>query len=153
MKKVIIMICWFILLFTGLSFADDFEIIPKSQDVKQVQSSVDIVGTSWWRVWDNYNTQASSMNSMAKVWDQISSGIMTWDTLIYYVVYLIRFISQLWLLIWWIMIIYAWYLYATSVFWWDANSWKQHIKDAVIWVLIIAFSYAIMKFLTAAFLT
>ena len=153
MKKIIIFVYLFILLFTGLSFADDFEIIPKSKDVNQVKSSVDVIGNEWWMVWDNYNNQASWMNSLSKIWDQISSGIMTWDTLINYVVYLIRFVSQIWLLIWGVMIIYAWYLYATSVFWGDANSGKKHITDAIIWVLIIAFSYAIMKFLTAAFLT
>jgi hypothetical protein len=52
------------------------------------------------------------------------------------------------------MIVYAWYLYSTTVFgWWDASKWNKAIKDAIIWILIVSFSYAIMKFLTAAFLT
>lgn len=153
MKKVILCLLWSVILFGSISLADDFEIVPKATDLDQVKNSVDTVGSDWWSVWKNYNEQAQKMNSMSKVWDQIASGIMTWDTLIYYVVYLIRFISQVGLLIWWIMIIYAWYLYATTVFGWDANKWKSAIKNAIIWVLITAFSYAIMKFLTAAFLT
>lgn len=153
MKKIIIILLWISFLLGGWSIADDFEIVPKAKDPAQVESSVDLVGSNGGSVWKNYNQEAKKMNQMSKVGDQLSSGIMTWDTLIYYVVYLIRFISQVWLLIWWIMIIYAWYLYATTIFGWDAGKWKSAIKNAIIWTLVTAFSYAIMKILTAAFLT
>lgn len=154
MKKTIICMFGLLTLLSSLSFADDFEIIPKVKDPTQVEKSVDTVGLSGWNVWKNYNAEAQKMNSMSKVWDQIASGIMTWDTLIHYVVYLIRFLSQVWLLIGWIMIIYAGYLYAMTIFgWWDASKWNKAITNAVVWVLITAFSYAIMKFLTSAFLT
>ncbi len=153
MKKLTLSICLFMLLFTGLSFADDFEIIPKSKDPNWVVNSVDAVSKEGWKVWETYNKEASGMNSLSRVWDQIASGIMTRDTLVNYVIYLIRFISQIWLLIWWVMVIYAWYMYATTIFGGDASKWKSAIKNAIIWVLIISFSYAIMKLLTAAFLT
>jgi hypothetical protein len=84
----------------------------------------------------------------------MASWIMTRDTLLDYMVYLVKFLSQLWLLFWASMIIYAWYIYASSIFrWWDASKWKTAISRAIIWVVIITFSYAIMKLLTSAFLT
>ncbi|NOZ44413.1 MAG: hypothetical protein GXP45_04720 [bacterium] len=46
---------------------------------------------------------------------------MTWDTLLDYVVYLIKFLSQLGLVIGAIMFIYAGYMYATSVMGGDAS--------------------------------
>jgi len=51
-----------------------------------------------------------------QVGDQLASGIMTWDTLLDYVVYVVRFLSQIGLVIGAVMIVYAGYLYATSIF-------------------------------------
>jgi len=48
--------------------------------------------------------------------DQFASGIMTWNTLIQYIVYLVRFLSQLALVIGAVMIVYAGYIYATGIF-------------------------------------
>jgi hypothetical protein len=79
---------------------------------------------------------------------------MTWDTLLDYATYLVNFLSQVWLLIWWLMIVYAWYMYATTIFWWwDATKWNNAIKYAIMWILVVIFSYAIMRLLTRAFLT
>lgn len=153
MKKIFLCLFIVIISLIGVSYWDDFEIIPKSNSWGQVEKAVSEVGKDWWKVWQNYNDQAKKMNSLGSVWDQIASGIMTWDTLIHYVIYLIRFISQIGLLVGWIMIIYAWYLYATTIFGGDPSKWKTAIKDAIIWILIVSFSYAIMKLLTAAFLT
>jgi hypothetical protein len=50
------------------------------------------------------------------------------------------------------MIIYAWYKYATGVFTWDASkSWKDAIKWAIYGLLIVIFSYSIMKILLSMF--
>ena len=84
----------------------------------------------------------------------MASGIMTRETLIQYVIYLIRFISQIGLVIGVVMIIYAGYLYATSIF--NASGMskgKSALTNAIIGVLIVVFSYAIMKILTSAFLS
>lgn len=155
MKKILLsMVLVWISLFSISYWANDFEIIPKAKEPTTIWDSVNEVWKDWWKVWETYNKKAESMNDLNKVWDQFATGIMTWDTLIHYVIYLVRFISQIGLLIWWVMIIYAWYLYSTTVFgWWDASKWNKAIKDAIIWILIVSFSYAIMKFLTAAFLT
>ena len=50
------------------------------------------------------------------VGNQLASGIMTRNTLLDYTVYLVRFLSQLGLVIGGLMIIYAGYLYASTIF-------------------------------------
>jgi hypothetical protein len=89
-----------------------------------------------------------------EIGNQMASGIMTRDTLLDYVVYLVRFLSQIGIVIGVVMIIYAGYLYATSVFNPSGISkGKSAITNAIIGVLVVAFSYAIMKLLTSAFLS
>lgn len=79
---------------------------------------------------------------------------MTWDTVLDYVTYLIRFLGQIGLLIGALMIVYAGYLYASSVFAdTDPGAGKQAIRYAVIGVLVISFAYGIMRILTNAFIT
>jgi membrane protein DedA with SNARE-associated domain len=63
-----------------------------------------------------------------------------------------RFLNQLGLLIWGIMILYAGYQYAWSVFTWKSTDGKNTIKNAIIWILVIIFSYAIWKWLESMFL-
>jgi hypothetical protein len=65
-----------------------------------------------------------------------------------YMVHIIQFLSQLGLVVWTIFIMYAGYKYIISVL----NSQKtpsSTIKNAIIWILIIIFSYAIMRILTS----
>jgi hypothetical protein len=50
------------------------------------------------------------------------------------------------------MIIYAGYQYAITIFWGKESSGNSAIKYAIIGVLVISFSYAIIKFFTAMFL-
>lgn len=112
------------------------------------------VGAKGGSVWDVYNKEATAMSMSGKVGDQLASGIMTWDTLLDYIVYLVRFLSQIGIVIGVVMIIYAGYLYATSVFSsGNMGKGKTAIINAIIGVLIVTFSYAIMKLLTSAFLS
>ena len=83
----------------------------------------------------------------------MASGIMTWDTLLDYVVYVVKFLSQIGLLIGAIMIIYAGYMYATEIFGGKPSAGKEAIQNAIIGVLVISFSYAIMKLLTSALIS
>ena len=159
MKKSIIWI--FIIFLFGINIllpvlaqdTNDFEIIPKWNDTT-ITNAVNAVGKTWWSVRDNYNKQAQSSGIKNSVGNQIASGIMTRDTLLDYVVYLVRFLSQIGIVIGVVMIIYAGYLYASSIF--DASNMskgKAALTNAIIGVLVIAFSYAIMKLLTSAFLS
>lgn len=157
MKKLILSSILFWLLILPIhSFAqgtsNDFEIIPKATSGAGVENAVNTVGSSGWDVWKNYNEQAKAMEW--KVGDQLASGIMTRDTLLEYIVYLVRFLSQIGIFIGVLMIIYAGYLYASSVFSpSNMSKGKSAITNAIIGVLVISFSYAIMKLLTSAFLS
>lgn len=132
--------------------SNDFEIIPKASSGGGVEAAVKAVGSEWWDVWEHYNEQAESMEG--KVGDQLASGVMTRNTLLNYIVYLVKFLSQIGIVIGVIMIIYAGYLYASSVFNpSNMSKGKSAITNAIIGVLVIAFSYAIMKLLTSAFLS
>jgi len=75
------------------------------------------------------------------------------NTILKYVAYVVSFASQIGLLIGAAMIVYAGYLYATNVFTGKGTSdGNTAIKNAIIGVLVVTFSYAIMKFFTAMFL-
>jgi hypothetical protein len=136
----------------AIDAANNFEIIPQADSWGKVEQAVETVWSQWGHVRDTYNDQAQKMNG--QVGNQLASGIMTRNTLLDYVVYLVRFLSQIGLVIGGVMIIYAGYLYATTIFWWgDASKGKKAITNAIIGILVIAFSYAIMKLLTSALIS
>lgn len=81
---------------------------------------------------------------------------MTRNTLIGYVVYLVRFLSQLALVIGAVMIIYAGYIYATGIFQASGDGTAEGnkaIRYAIEGIVVVASSYAIMRILTSAFLS
>lgn len=127
---------------------DWFNIMPKLTDweVGKVNAAIDKIWEEGWEVRKNYNDEAKKLNTS----QQVASWIMTWDTVVNYLVFIIRFLSELWLLVWAAFIIVAWYRYMSSAFSWAWTSkatWA--LKSAVIWVLIVIFSYAIMRILTS----
>lgn len=160
MKKIIKKI-WIISVILGLSvlllpnqisIAEDdlsvegFNIIPELDEdqIANVNAAISGVWAQWWEVRKEYNIKAGKL----KTSEQLASWIMNRDTIMNYLVFVIQFLSQLWLLVWVIFIMYAWYKYMVSVF----ESWKtpsSTIKNAIIWVLIIIFSYAIMRIFTS----
>jgi len=160
MKKFIISLSVFLFLW-AFSFAQDepgFEIIPGASNSDIWQTVVDV--WKWWEVWDRYKDTAYwtvTTGSDGKrdragwnlsLWDQFASGIMTWDTILDYVVYLIKFLWQLALLAWALMIIYYGYKKAT-----------EHLKfgwtlgKVVIWILVISFAYVIVKIIWSMFIS
>lgn len=146
------------MIFIGYTWAqntsNNFFIIPDETDETRVIEAVRDVSNGEWTVWDRYNTQADTLSN--SVGDQFASGIMTWDTLIRYIVYLVRFLSQIALVIGAVMIIYAWYVYATGIFtssWDGASEGNKAIRYAIEWIVVVASAYAIMRILTSAFLS
>ena len=102
---------------------------------------------------ERYNEQAKDIEDDWDLWMAFQTWVMSWNTLLNYVVYLMRFLNQIGILIGAIMILYAGYLYATSVFkLWDVNKAKNAIASAIKGVLIIVFSYAIWRALWMFFL-
>ena len=139
---------------------NNLHIIPEAQGmsgdrIKEGADKVNYVGDSkkWWSVNDRYNEKAEEINGQWDLWMAFQTWIMSWDTILLYVVYFMRFLNQIWLLIWSIMILFAWYLYASSVFKpWNTSKGKTAIETAIKWILVIVFSYAIWKGLEAMFL-
>jgi hypothetical protein len=83
----------------------------------------------------------------------MATGIMSWKTILDYIVYLVRFLSQIGLVIGALMIIYAGYQYATYIFTGKGTTeGKKAIQYAITGVLVIIFAYAIMRLFTALFL-
>lgn len=80
-----------------------------------------------------------------------ATGIFTRDGILDYVVYAIRFLSQMALVIGAGMIIVNGYKYAAASFS-GKDPGTSDIKNAIYGVLIVIFSYAIIKALSAAFL-
>lgn len=127
---------------------DWFNILPELEEseVKDVSQKINEIWQTWWAVWDKYNEIASSKDFTAS--KQIASWIMNRDTIMNYLVFIVQFMSQLWLVVWTLFIMYAWYEYMLSVFkWWKLPT--ETVKNAIIWVIIVIFSYAILKTLTS----
>ena len=80
-----------------------------------------------------------------------ATGIFTWDGILDYLVKIIRFLSQLALIIGAAMIIYNGYEYALASFN-GKDPGTKRIKDAIYGILIVIFSYAIIQALNSAFL-
>ncbi len=83
----------------------------------------------------------------------MASGIMNRDTIFLLLAQLVRVLSNMALVIGAAMIIYAGYLYISSVYTGD-NAAKANgaIKWAVIGIVVVIFSYAIIRILVAMFL-
>ncbi|AHB41628.1 hypothetical protein P148_SR1C00001G0839 [candidate division SR1 bacterium RAAC1_SR1_1] len=141
--------------FYGSLFAQNLEIIPELKPGDTVEKDVNEVGVGG-HVWDEYNRQATEYQEDGNLAAQMASGIFTWDTLLDYLAYLIKFLSEIGIFVGACFIVYAGYLYATSIFNADSGATSKGntaIKNAIIGVIVITFSYAIMKAITAAFLT
>jgi len=128
----------------------DFSIIPelKPEEITDINTKIEEIWTTWWWVWNKYNEIAASSGFTTS--KQVASWIMNWDTIMNYLVFVVQFLSQLWLAVGVIFIMYAWYKYMASV----VSEWRDHnagstVKNAIIWVIIVIFSYAILKTLTS----
>lgn len=144
------------------TYAAEFEVIPEAnKDTASLGNTVDCVaGTSndpkckKWSVRDRYNKVVDSSGSWGykdDVGAQFATWIFSWDGVLSYFVYIVRFISQIGLVIGAGMIIYTGYKYASAVFSGKSPSMSM-ITTAIEGILVIVFSYAIMRALTAAFL-
>ena len=124
----------------------DFTIIPelKGEEISEINAKIETIWSEWWHVWDHYDDEAENLTTN----QQIASWIMNWDTILNYLVFVVQFLSQLWLAVGVLFIMYAWYKYMVSVF----NGGKlptETVKNAIIWVIIVIFSYAILKTMTS----
>ena len=161
MKKVfykwiflaVTLLLWVFALSQNKTYAQDvdwFNIIPKLEggEIAELNANIKEIWSEWWYVRAHYNDVADRHDENPK--KQIASWIMSWNTILNYLVFVVQFLSQLWLLVWVMFIMYAWYKYMVSVFaGWKTNNAPEMLKNAIIWVIIVIFSYAIMKTLTS----
>ena len=124
----------------------DYYIIPKIDEssVQKIQDATDKIWKKAWNVMDYYRDEAKNLTPE----EQRNSWILTRDSIMSYLKFIIKFLSQFWLLTWAGFIIFAGYKYMVSVFNWNSTD-KSMITNAIIWVIIIIFSYAILKTFTS----
>ena len=124
----------------------DYYVIPKinEESIQKIQDATDAIWRTWWSVMATYRAKAQTLTKE----EQINSWIMTRDTIMDYLIFVIKFLSQIWLVIWAGYIMFAGYKYMTSVLTWSSAE-KSMIPNAITLVIIIIFSYAIMKTLTS----
>ena len=125
---------------------DWFNILPEltEWEITGVNEKITEIWQEWWKVWEKYNKVASGMTTS----EQVASWIMNWDTIMNYLVFVVQFLSQLWITVGVVFIMYAWYKYMLSVF--DGKGLPTStVKNAIIWVALVIFSYAIFKILTS----
>jgi hypothetical protein len=152
MKKILLILVGFsvsAMPFVAMAATNNFEIIPESQT--DVSQDVTDIGRTWWSVRDRLNQKANDYEQKGDLGATFASGAFTRNTILNYIVYLVRFLSQVALVIWAGMIVVSGYKYATAAFT-GKPAWSKDIKNAIIGVLVVIFSYAIIKILTAAFL-
>ncbi len=137
----------FLSLWSVVVAQENFEIIPWSENEGVVTSIVTSVWSEGWNVWETYKQQAE--DSEADLWNQLASWVMTRDTLLNYVTYLVKFLWQVALLVWAIMIIYAGYKKATEMFKFPDN----RVTNVIKWIIVIAFAYAFIRILVSMFIS
>ena len=115
-------------------------------EVAEAEKAIEEIWAEPWNAMNKYRDIADGWNG--RLWMQILTWIMNWNTIPNYLVFVVQFLSDLWLVVGVLFIMYAWYKYMISVI----NGWKvpnETVKNAIIWVVIVIFSYAILKTLTS----
>ena len=125
-----------------------YTIMPEVKNPESLSNVIQEVGAVGGEVMETYKQKSTELS----LEQQMATGIMNRDTILEYIVYLVRFVSQIWLFVGAAMIIYAGYKYASNIFWWKTGEGSTAIKRAIIGVLVISFAYAIMRIFTVAFL-
>lgn len=161
-KKLISLIALLAILLPYSNFAssntrNDLHIIPemkqeeKDQAAKYVEE-IGKVGQSG-TVLDKYRATATKIEEKGDIGTAFATGIFSRNLIISYIIYIVKFLSQIGLLIWGIMVLYAGYQFATNTFWGDPSKAKLAIMNAIKGVLVIIFSVAILRTLTSMFIT
>ena len=123
-----------------------FNIMPELEEseLEKLDEDIKEIWSEWWKVNDKYYKTSKTLSTS----QQVASWIMNWDTIMNYLVFIVQFLSQLGLVVWAVFIMIAWYKYAVSLFqWWKVPS--STVKNAIIGIFIVIFSYAIMRILTS----
>ena len=125
-----------------------YTIVPEltEEENNEVNKDIEEIWKTAWGVMEEYEATAYAWSD--NPWKQIASWIMNWDTIIEYLKYVVKFLSEVWMAVGVIFIMYAWYKFMTSVFNWLKPP-TETLKNAIIWVIIVIFSFAILRTLTS----
>ena len=134
---------------------NDLHIIPETQEsTEELDKKVKDIAKNPGKVLEIYNNKADELAQKGDLGSAFTTGIFNRDLILLYIAYLVQFLSQLGMLIWGIMVVYAGYLYAGSIFGFsNIPQTKTAIKNAITGILVISFSYAILKILTSMFIS
>ena len=134
---------------------NDLHIIPETQESnEELDKKVKDIAKNPGRVLETYNNKADELAQKGDLGSAFATGIFNRDLILLYIAYLVQFLSQLGMLIWGILVVYAGYLYAGTIFgFWDVKWAKTAIEQAIKGILVISFSYAILKILTSMFIS
>ncbi len=153
MKKIILSLTLLLFISISWTFAqmERLYVVPKWEYTYtsswKVKNIGNIVEEIWWwgDVRDNYNEEVKNLS----LWQQFSTWVMDWDTILDYVAALAKLLSQLALLIWAIAIIWIWYDKVIQSFWGASD---QPIFKVIKGVLVVIFAYFIVKVIYSAFI-
>ena len=144
LKSTITTAIVFLFFIIGISvFAEnEYTITPNLTDNEIEHSNfwINLLWEKWWEFRNRYNTAANDLSFS----ERRASWILTRDDIMTYMTMIISFLSQIWIAVWIIFIMYTWVKYMISVFN-DSKAPKSIIKNAIIWIIIVIFSYAILR--------
>ena len=112
------------------------------EEVEHTNRRIKFLWANPWKFWEYYQNAHDDLT----FWERLASWVLQIDDILNYTVFIVSFLSQLWMIVWVIFIMYAWYKYILSVFNWTKAP-NSTLKNAIIWVIIVIFSYAIMRIL------
>ncbi len=155
---------------TDSSKESPFILIPKAQNnefADDVDNLTDLKAKESKAFRTNYNATAekylnatknkSSTRLWCDLWSMLASGIITRDTILCFLIRVVKFVANMALVVWSAMIIYAWYLYTITAITGssvdETSQANDAIKNAAIGIVVVIFSYAIQRIVTQAFLT
>lgn len=137
-------------------FADDVDNLTdlKTKESKNFRESYNSTAEKYLNAQGN---NKSSTRFWCDLWSMLASGIITRDTILCFLIRVVKFVANMALVVWAAMIIYAWYLYTITAITGSNVDETSHandaIKNAAIGITIVIFSYAIQRIVTQAFLS
>lgn len=133
----------------------NLKIIPTVQDKNNLDMS--IIDQKWeaWNdsigFWYKYEKNTNLMQKKWDLWWQIQWWFINISTILSFLAYLIRLISNIAIVAWAFFVIRWWYEYALQTFGGKAKT-TEYIKNVFIGIFIMSFAYGIIKILAFTFL-
>ena len=126
---------------------ENFTLIPADHQGKGEKAIKEII--NWEGSFTQKYKQTASGLSMEA---QLNSGIVNFEGIKKFLIHLVKILLDAGMVIGFLMIVYSGYIYASGVFTGNVTKGNNAIKNAVIGLLIVIFSYTIIRIITSMFL-